>query len=58
MGELGSIPSEVAIPIDLPGNAARIAHCGAGEFIDDLTTERLSELIDKVLQDSSYRARV
>ena len=59
MGNLGPIPSEVAIPIswDRPGNAAGIAHHGAGEFIEDLTTERQSELIDKVLRDSSYRAR-
>jgi zeaxanthin glucosyltransferase len=51
----------VAIPIgyDQPGVAARIAHHGAGEFIelDDLTTERLGSLIEKVLQDPSYRER-
>jgi UDP:flavonoid glycosyltransferase YjiC (YdhE family) len=34
-----------------------IAHHCVGDFIDELTTERLSELIDKVLRDSSYRAR-
>jgi MGT family glycosyltransferase len=51
----------VAIPIgyDQPGTAARIAHHGVGEFIelDDLTTERLRGLIEKVLQDPSYRQR-
>jgi MGT family glycosyltransferase len=51
----------VAIPIgyDQPGVAARIAHHGTGEFIeiDELATERLRELIKKVLQDPSYRAR-
>jgi len=51
----------VAIPIgyDQPGTAARIAHHGTGEFIevDELTTDRLRGLIEKVLQDSSYRER-
>jgi MGT family glycosyltransferase len=51
----------VAIPIgfDQPGTAARIAHHGTGEFIelDELTTERLRGLIEKVLQDRSYRER-
>jgi MGT family glycosyltransferase len=51
----------VAIPIgyDQPGTAARIAHHGTGEFIelDELTTERLRRLIEKVLQDPSYRMR-
>jgi zeaxanthin glucosyltransferase len=51
----------VAIPIgyDQPGTAARIAHHGTGEFIevDELTTDRLRGLIDKVLQDPSYRER-
>jgi MGT family glycosyltransferase len=51
----------VAIPIayDQPGVAARIAHHGTGEFIevDELTTERLGELVEKVLQYPSYRAR-
>jgi len=51
----------VAIPIgyDQPGAAARIAHHGTGEFIevDDLTTDRLRYLIEKVLQDPSYRER-
>jgi MGT family glycosyltransferase len=51
----------VAIPIGYtqPGVAARIAHHGVGEFIepDELTAERLSSLILKVLQDRSYRVR-
>jgi MGT family glycosyltransferase len=51
----------VAIPIayDQPGVAARIAHHGTGEFIevDELTTDRLRSLIEKVLQDPSYRER-
>jgi zeaxanthin glucosyltransferase len=51
----------VAIPIgyDQPGTAARIAHHGTGEFIevDELTTERLRVLIEKVLQGPSYRER-
>jgi MGT family glycosyltransferase len=51
----------VAIPIgyDQPGAAARIAHHGTGEFIemDELTTDRLRGLIEKVLQNPSYRKR-
>jgi MGT family glycosyltransferase len=51
----------VAIPIgyDQPGTAARIAHHGTGEFIevDELTTDRLRGLIEKVLHDLSYRER-
>jgi MGT family glycosyltransferase len=51
----------VAIPIgyDQPGTAARIAHHGTGEFIevDELTTDRLRGLIEKVLQEPSYRER-
>ena len=51
----------VAIPIgyDQPGVAARIAHHGVGEFIevDELTTEKLRGLIEKVLQDPRYRER-
>jgi MGT family glycosyltransferase len=51
----------VAIPIgyDQPGTAARIAHHGTGEFIevDEITTERLRGLIEKVLRDPSYRER-
>jgi MGT family glycosyltransferase len=51
----------VAIPIgyDQPGTAARIAYHGTGEFIevDELSTHRLRVLIEKVLQDSSYRER-
>jgi zeaxanthin glucosyltransferase len=49
----------VAIPIsyDQPGVAARIAHHGAGEFVDleDLTVEHLSELIQRVITYPSYR---
>jgi zeaxanthin glucosyltransferase len=49
----------VAIPIsyDHPGIAARIAYHGVGEFLDlaDLTVERLSELIQKILTNPSYR---
>jgi MGT family glycosyltransferase len=51
----------VAIPIgyDQPGTAARIAHHRTGEFIevDELTADRLRVLIEKVLQDLSYRER-
>jgi MGT family glycosyltransferase len=51
----------VAIPIayDQPGTAARIAYHGVGELVelDELTTERLRGLIEKVLQDPSYRER-
>jgi MGT family glycosyltransferase len=51
----------VAIPIgyDQPGVAARIAYHGVGEFIevDELTTERLRGLIEKVLQHPRYRQR-
>jgi MGT family glycosyltransferase len=58
---LGHLVPMVAIPIgyDQPGVAARIAHHGTGEFIevDELTTKRLKGLIEKVLQDPSYRKR-
>lgn len=51
----------VAIPIgyDQPGTAARIAYHCAGEFIevDELTTDRLRGLIEKVLQDPRCRER-
>ena len=51
----------VAIPIayDQPGTAARIASHGVGELVelDELTTEGLRGLIEKVLQDPSYRER-
>jgi zeaxanthin glucosyltransferase len=51
----------VAIPIgyDQPGVAARIAHHGAGEFVEvaDLTVERLSEVIRQVRTKPSYRDR-
>jgi MGT family glycosyltransferase len=51
----------VAIPIgyEQPGIAARIAHHGAGEFVElgDLTVERLSELIQRVLTNPAYLER-
>jgi UDP:flavonoid glycosyltransferase YjiC (YdhE family) len=42
-----------------PGIVARIAHHGTGEFleVDELTADRLRVLIEKVLQDPSYRKR-
>jgi MGT family glycosyltransferase len=49
----------VAIPIgyDQPGVATRIAYHGAGEFVDvaEVTAERLTELIQKVMASPSYR---
>jgi len=49
----------VAIPIgfDQPGVPARIAYHGVGEFVEigDLTAERLSELIQRVRTNPSYR---
>jgi MGT family glycosyltransferase len=49
----------VAIPIgfDQPGVAARIAYHGAGEFVEvpDVTVEKLSELVQAVLNNPSYR---
>jgi NADPH-dependent 2,4-dienoyl-CoA reductase/sulfur reductase-like enzyme len=51
----------VAIPVgyDQPGVAARIAYHGTGEFIevDELTTDHLRVLIEKVLQNPNYRER-
>jgi MGT family glycosyltransferase len=51
----------VAIPLgyDQPGVAARIVHHGTGEFMemDELTTDRLKGLIEKVLHDPSYPER-
>jgi len=51
----------VAIPIgyDQPGVGARIVHHGVGEVvtIEDLTTERLAQLIGKVLDNRTYRDR-
>ena len=48
----------VAVPIgfDQPGVAARIAYHRVGEFvaIEQLTAERLSDLIDTVLNDPAY----
>ncbi|MCU1299444.1 MAG: glycosyltransferase, family [Acidobacteriaceae bacterium] len=49
----------VAIPIgfDQPGVAARIAYHGVGELVEigHLTTERLSQLIQRVQNNPSYR---
>jgi zeaxanthin glucosyltransferase len=49
----------VAIPIgyDQPGVAARIVYHGVGEFVEigNLTTQRLSELIEKVAANPNYR---
>lgn len=51
----------VAIPIafDQPGVAARIAQHGVGEFLDleDLTVDRLLQMVQKVLHNPSYRDR-
>jgi MGT family glycosyltransferase len=51
----------VAIPIgyDQPGVAARIAYHGVGEFVelDELTVERLSELIQVIRKNPTYRER-
>lgn len=51
----------MAIPIsyDQPGVAIRIAHHGVGEFleIDNLTIDRLYNLIQKVLRSPSYREK-
>ena len=51
----------VAIPIafDQPGISARIAHHGAGEFVDldNLSVDNLLELIRKVLTNRSYAER-
>jgi MGT family glycosyltransferase len=51
----------VAIPIafDQPGVAARVAYHGVGEFVEvgDLTAEHLSDLIQKVQANPSYRDR-
>jgi MGT family glycosyltransferase len=49
----------VAIPVgfDQPGIAARIAHHGVGEFVEvaKLSTDRLADLINKVLKQPHYR---
>jgi zeaxanthin glucosyltransferase len=49
----------VAIPIgyDQPGIAARITYHGVGEFVEveDLTAERLTELIQQVRKNPNYR---
>jgi MGT family glycosyltransferase len=51
----------VAIPIsfDQPGVAARIAYHGVGEFLslDDLTSEALSALIQKVRANPAYKSK-
>jgi MGT family glycosyltransferase len=51
----------VAIPIafDQPGVAARVAYHGVGEFVEvgDLTAEHLSDLIQRVQANPSYRDR-
>jgi zeaxanthin glucosyltransferase len=51
----------VAIPIgfDQPGVAARVAYHGVGEFVEvgDLTAERLSDLVQRVQANPSYRER-
>ena len=51
----------VAIPIgyDQPGVASRIAYHGAGEVvqIEDLTVERLAELVQRVRTKPSYREK-
>jgi zeaxanthin glucosyltransferase len=51
----------MAIPIsyDQPGVATRIAHHGVGEFleVDNLTTDGLYELIQKVLRTPAYREK-
>jgi MGT family glycosyltransferase len=56
---LGQGVPMVAIPIayDQPGVAARIAHHGVGEFVgvEEVTADRLSTLISKVLGDPGYR---
>jgi len=58
---LGQGVPMVAIPIgyDQPGVAARIAYHGVGEFVEvgDLTAERLSDLIQRVQANPSYRER-
>jgi zeaxanthin glucosyltransferase len=58
---LGQGVPMVAIPIgyDQPGVAARIAYHGVGEIvnIEDLTIERLSRLIGRVLRDPRYTNR-
>jgi zeaxanthin glucosyltransferase len=58
---LGEGVPMVAIPIgyDQPGVAARIAYHGVGEFMEvqDLTVERLSRLMQSVLENLDYRRR-
>lgn len=51
----------VAIPIanDQPGVAARIVHVGVGELVPlkQLSTERLRQAVQRVMQQASYRQR-
>jgi len=51
----------VAIPIayDQPGIAVRIAHHGVGEFLDIeyVTSDRVKELVDQVLNNPQYREK-
>jgi len=49
----------IAIGYDQPGVAARIAYHRTGEFVEiaNLTVERLSELIQRVRTNPSYRER-
>jgi zeaxanthin glucosyltransferase len=46
----------ITIAYDQPGVAARIAHHEVGEFVDvgNVTTERVSELISKVLGNPAH----
>jgi UDP:flavonoid glycosyltransferase YjiC (YdhE family) len=51
----------VVIPnaYDQPGVAARVAYHGVGEFleIEDLAVERVQSLVQKVLENPSYREK-
>jgi zeaxanthin glucosyltransferase len=61
LGSLAQGVPVVAIPIgyDQPGVAARVAYHGVGEFVsmENLTVERLSDLILQVLTNPGYRER-
>jgi zeaxanthin glucosyltransferase len=58
---LGQGVPMAAIPIgyDQPGVAARIAHHGVGEYLelDKLAVERVTELIQQVLENQKYREK-
>jgi MGT family glycosyltransferase len=58
---LGQGVPMVAIPVgyDQPGVAARVAHHRVGEFleIDELTVDRVQELIQRVMSDPRYREK-